>query len=125
MRVVVTRDSVAAGDDADAPHERVVEHPLALAAFETDWIGLAAALIPSLPSVFGGGATWVLSSGQPLAVWSPGWPAPRLVRFAGRVDLAGLDRRGEALHVHWSYFTAPQPEVVLDVLARLTLRGPG
>ena len=74
MAIVIRRDSVAMGDDADAPHEWVVPG-------QPD-VPLAAVVEPIvharyLASVAGGRATWIVEGERPLAVLAQQWDAPR------------------------------------------------
>lgn len=100
MQACLTRDSVHAGDDADAPHGRSLHLPDGLAVPE---LVLAVAADARLPGIAGGRATWGLASNVPLAVLAQEWPAPRLVLPYG-IDLASLDLRAGVLHLHLTYF---------------------
>jgi len=117
MKVHLTRESVAAGDDADAPHPRTLEVPDG-----ADLQAVLGAVLAAryLPSISGGLATWSASSGVPLAVLAQQWPAPRML-FLTRADLARLHRREGALRLHFNYHTQLDPELVLQVLSRLRL----
>ncbi|MFD4655956.1 hypothetical protein ACFWP2_10035 [Kitasatospora sp. NPDC058444] len=111
MRILLTRDSVAAGDDADAPHAGTVtlpdhlDAPAALAA-----LGLPR---PRLPLIGGGRATWVVrgADGTPLAVLAQQWPQPRPLPAAqGPLDhLAGADGTVR-LHVEYRRQLDPEAE---------------
>jgi hypothetical protein len=72
----LTRDSVAAGDDLDAPHRSTLLVP-------DDQIteALVAAIHASgyLPRIADGVATWSVVSDRPLAVIAQQWPEPRMV----------------------------------------------
>ncbi|MFD7583731.1 hypothetical protein ACFV61_35720, partial [Kitasatospora sp. NPDC059817] len=77
MRIHLTRDSVAAGDDAGAPHPAALTLP--------DDLDLPQALValglprPYLPLIGGGRASWILRTGDgaPLAVLAQQWPCAR------------------------------------------------
>ncbi|MER7755374.1 hypothetical protein [Kitasatospora sp. NPDC097643] len=89
MRIHLTRDSVAAGDDVDAPHARTLTVPDGL-----DLAAVCAALglpRPTLPLIGGGRASWILraADGTALAVLAQQWPEPRPLP-AGRGPLARL-----------------------------------
>lgn len=74
MAVVIWRDSVAMGDDVDAPHERTVR------ARDDATIGavLDALLRTSyLARVAGGQATWIVEGERPVAVVAQQWAMPR------------------------------------------------
>src|SRR5262245_3242138 len=118
MEVQVTRESVAAGDDSYAPHQRiftvpdsVTVEPVVLAVFRTY----------ELPQIFGGHATWCVSSSVPLAVVAQQWPEPRMASAFPR-SIADCDRSGTRLKLHFSYFAQLDPEIVFEVLQRLRLR---
>ena len=65
MKILVTRDSVCAGDDSDAPHSLELE--IAPDATLRDVLGLLER--PRyLAGIQGGMATWVAVSGAPLAI---------------------------------------------------------
>lgn len=75
MRIDVTRDSVAMGDDADAPHRRYVD--LADRASLGDAVAAVLALA-YLARIHGGKATWlVVAEGVVRAVVAQQWAAPR------------------------------------------------
>ncbi|MET8545448.1 hypothetical protein ABZW03_33145 [Kitasatospora sp. NPDC004799] len=115
MRILLTRDSVAAGDDADAPHAETVTLP--------DGLDAPAALTalglprPRLPLIGGGRATWVLRGGDgtPLAVLAQQWPRPRPLPAAlGPLDrLAGADG---AVRLHVEYRRQLDPDAEYERL---------
>ncbi|MFE7529263.1 hypothetical protein ACFU7Y_26600 [Kitasatospora sp. NPDC057542] len=102
MLILLTRDSVAAGDDADAPHARTVtlpdglDTPTALTA-----LGLPR---PLLPLIGGGRATWVVrgNDGTPLAVLAQQWAQPRPLP-AGQGPLDRLADADGAVRLHVEY----------------------
>ncbi len=72
--IVIWRDSVAAGDDVDAPHELRIASP-----GHQSLDSLVTRIIQAnyLASIAGGKATWILKSGnRALAVVAQQWPAP-------------------------------------------------
>lgn len=74
MSVVIWRDSVAMGDDADAPHEWAAP----VAADASIGAVVAAMLRASyLASIAGGHATWIVEGVEPLAVVAQQWSVPR------------------------------------------------
>lgn len=118
MRIFVTRDSVAAGDDADAPHPHTFEVP--------DGASLQACLEAVLAgrylaSIRSGQATWSAASNLPLAVLAQQWNAPRML-FLRNSELERLDRVDGVLRIHFNYHAQLDPEIVLAVLSRLRLR---
>jgi len=118
MRVYATRDSVAAGDDADAPHARTFTVPDGSSLQDC----LSAVLAGRyLPDIDGGLATWSVASSIPLATIAQQWPAPRM-RFLTRSDLAQLDFADSVLRLHFNYHAQLDPELVATVLGGLRLR---
>jgi len=118
MKAYFTRDSVAAGDDADAPHAREMELPDGISAEE---LVRTVCRNARLASIVGGRATWCLSSNVPLAVVAQQWAEPKLIGFPWR-KMADLDVAGSVVRLHFSYFAQQDPDVVYAVLQRLTLR---
>lgn len=108
----VSRDSVCAGDDIDAPHSM----QLSVGADET----LAKLLsrivgMPYLASIFGGKATWIVESAIPLAVVAQQWDRPAyLVDPAVRiVDCVSFDIPRPLFFRYWCRV---DPAVVLACL---------
>jgi hypothetical protein len=118
MKAYVTRDSVSAGDDYNAPHELIISIP-------DDWSleSLVNEVWKSsdLPNVVGGRATWALSSKIPLAVMAQQWDKLTLIVQLD-VYRDELDISESEIRLHWSYFAQLDPDVVLEVLRRLRLR---
>lgn len=107
--MLVTRASVAVGDDVDAPHERAWRFP--------DGFGLRDVLVRIvrdgyLPAIAGGQAAWVVrdSAGDVLAVVAQQWREPRLVR-----ERAGSELLGGRLH--FDYLGPADPEALYRRLA--------
>jgi hypothetical protein len=118
VRLLATRDSVAAGDDVDAPHLVEMDGPTG-----ADLEAAIGAIHASgyLPRISGGRATWSVSSGRVLAVIAQEWPAPRML---WGVDLSpgGLDIVRGTLRLHFSYHSQHSPELTYEILGRLRLR---
>jgi hypothetical protein len=117
MKIYVTRDSVAAGDDSDAPHGRTFTFT------DATTIEQAIAAIATsgyLASISGGQATWSVVSGFPIAVVAQQWPAPRPVSWQD-IKMSRLQRRDDVIGLHFNYHTQVNPEIVLEVLKRLQL----
>jgi hypothetical protein len=115
MNAYVTRDSVCAGDDIDAPHARQIFVPdgLTVEALIRHVISEA-----DLPDISGGKATWCISSKIPLAIIAQQWAEPKPVTFFAP-KLSELDIRGDVFRAHISYFAQQDPTLVLEILARL------
>ena len=76
LQITIWRDSVAAGDDADAPHELLLEvTPQTTLQEITDYV-LGKSY---LASISGGRATWTLQSERPLAVIAQQWEQPHFL----------------------------------------------
>ena len=119
MRLVVTRDSVAAGDDVDAPHLEEMDAPVGSDASE------AVLLITRtgyLPPISGGRATWSIVSNLPIAVIAQQWSEPRMLSSIPE-KLGNLKHEGDALRLHVNYHAQQDPEVVFEVLRRLNRHG--
>ena|SRR5687768_2705340 len=90
MPVLIWRDSVAMGDDADAPHEWAM--PLA---GDPSIGAVVAAMLDSryLASITGGQATWIIEGNRPLAVVAQQWAVPRWLA-APELPVSTLRRSG-------------------------------
>lgn len=112
MRLYATRSSVAAGDDADAPHGKVFTF--------ADGTTLQDALIQIqmaryLPSISGGKATWSVASNRPVAVIAQQWAQPKmLVPLPDKVR--ELEWQEGTLRLHFNYHAQIDPESVYRVL---------
>jgi len=120
MNVRVTRDSVAAGDDIDAPHSRVFSLPDSLLTLQLISRVLAEGY---LASINGGKATWSVVSSVPVAVVAQQWSEPRAIPWPEPLP-SELEWRDEALCVHFNYHAQLDPELVLEVLKGLRLHAP-
>ncbi len=116
MKVLLSRDSVAAGDDVDAHDEVVgIDAPDALTLIER--------VLASnyLPKIAGGNATWVAVSHKPVAVCAQQWPGPRLIPWQPAACEELLHAKG-GVRLHFSYLAQIAPEIVLDILKRTALK---
>jgi hypothetical protein len=109
---------VCAADDCDAPHARSLEctndgSPEQLVSFIYRSV--------DLPKIFGGKATWCISSKIPLAVLAEQWTEPRMI-YGIPPKLEDLDFSDGILRVHISYFAQVDPDIALNVLQNLRLR---
>src|ERR1700722_2605327 len=112
MKLTLTRQSVAMGDDVDAPHKLSLQVPSGstLRAVLEAVIGAQ-----YLPSIRGGKATWsVLDGRAPLAVIAQEWDAPRFI--------AAPETRYDnpSLNLHFDYHAQQPPELIFE-----SLRGAG
>jgi len=120
MKVLATRDSVAAGDDVHAPHERIFSFPDSLSPLQ-----LIARIVADgyLATIAGGKATWSAVSGRPLAVVAQEWREPRGVPWR-EPPLSELEQRDGLYCIHFNYHAQRDPEAVLAILKELKLRAP-
>jgi hypothetical protein len=111
-RLIVWRESVCAGDDCDAPHERTLASPSEMTLRQ-----VAALLLDGsyLASISGDKATWILDGKQPLLVFAQQWTEPRfLVPPDSRlVDCLRSDGRP---HLRFRYWRQVDPDRVFDCL---------
>lgn len=119
MRVYVSRASVSAGDDCDAPHGQTFE-----VANDSPIESMISVIVSSgyLPTIAGGQATWSVSSLLPLAVVSQGNAEPIMLPAARLVNSNQLDVRDGELHLHFSYHAQLASATVRQVLSALKLR---
>lgn len=116
VRLHLTRDSVAAGDDCDAPHDRreaVARDLHTPADLQSVLAEVAGGYLPGVA----GPACWAAYSRLPLAILSSAWPAPKSVWLTDG-DWDRLDLRGDVLHVHIVYLGTVDPDVAVEVVRR-------
>ncbi|MCG6497754.1 hypothetical protein [Kitasatospora sp. A2-31] len=108
MRVELTRDSVAMGDDVWAPHAAVREVPDDASVQD---VLDAVRGTGYLASIAGGRATWIAETadGTALAVVAQQWPAARPLA-AGQGPIAGLADAGGVVRLHFAYRMQADPE---------------
>ena len=110
--LVIWRDSVAAGDDADAPHEWLLSAtPDASVAEVVERITSAR----YLASISGGEATWILEGDRPLAVVAQQWTEPRFL-VDPALPVADLVNPSALPHLQARYWCQVSPDLVLDCL---------
>jgi hypothetical protein len=119
VRVLLTRNSVAAGDDIDAPHKKRVT--LADCDLATDLVDFIVAK-GYLPKIVGGAATWVATSHEPFAVCAQQWSQCKPLKQPTRVS--ALKATDGAVRIHFSYLAQMDPEVVHRVLGDSTFVAP-
>jgi hypothetical protein len=114
MEVLLSRGSVCAGDDIDAPHSTTISVPDG-----TPLVQLLSVISKSgyLAQIAGGKATWSAVSNIPLAVLAQQWSEPRA--------LPGAYSRRERLHfrdctlqIHFTYHGQQDPDTVFAELSR-------
>ncbi|WP_050514565.1 hypothetical protein [Streptomyces rimosus] len=113
MKVYLTRDSVAMGDDADAPHEDTRELPAEVPVREA-----VASVVRSgyLAPIAGGRASWVLTgAGASIAVVAQQWEEPRFLISEGS-SLASLATGDGVVEWHFRYLAQQDPVAVHEEL---------
>ena len=112
LALVIWRDSVAAGDDADAPHEWLLPT-------ESDAsVGDVVTRIASahyLASITGGEATWIIQGDRPLAVVAQQWTEPRYL-VDSALPIREVLNPSARPHVEARYWCQVSPDWVLDCL---------
>jgi hypothetical protein len=114
MEIMIWRDSVAMGDDADAPHEwRLPLDPGATAG------AVVEALLRAryLPSIAGGEATWIVEGARPLAVVAQQWEAPRWL-VPPETPVAALRRPAGPPDLEVRYWCQADPDRVRALTGR-------
>lgn len=113
MKIHLTRDSVCAGDDVDAPHARTVVFsdgvPLETVIQEIARSGYLAAIA-------GGNATWSAVAGHPIAVVAQQWSRPKLLPDSEAQPLMLQGPDGVA-RLHFRYHVQDDPHGVYSALA--------
>jgi hypothetical protein len=111
MNIYVSRDSVAAGDDLDAPHGRSFSLPDGAPLGD-----VLSEIIQSgyLPRISGGHATWSVVSSIPLAIVAEEWPEPRLLPMI-ESQKKEFDCRNGLLRLHFNYHAQIDPDTVYKV----------
>lgn len=112
MTVVIWRDSVAMGDDVDAPHEWVM--PAAADASVGAVVG-AMLRAPYLASIAGGRATWIVEGAEPVAVVAQQWAAPRWL-VAPEQPVRALRRPDGRPDLRVRYWCQADPERAYECL---------
>jgi hypothetical protein len=117
VKVFVTRDSVAAGDDIES-HDRKFKIPDV-----KDIPSLVREVVAGydLPRIGMGQATWCLASGSPLAVVAQQWSEPKIIASAIS-RLTDCDIEHGVVRLHFSYLAQIDPTIAFDVLSRLRLK---
>ena len=111
--LIIWRESVAAGDDADAPHE------LKLPVHKDESIQSVITRIVSanyLASISGGRATWIVETGsRPLAVVAQQWPRARFL-VEPEQDVTSAVNRSGGCHLYFKYWCQADPNLVYECL---------
>ena len=110
--VRITRDSVHAGDDGDAPHEIVMEVQV-----DATIQSVLAAVVERryLASISGGEATWIVEGQKPLAVIAQQWTEPQWL-ISPATLLSEIFGDEDLLALHFVYWCQASPETVIECL---------
>ena len=116
MKILLTRDSVAMGDDVDAPHFHTLELPEKVTLIEiVDTIHHS----NYLANIHGGNASWSVVSNSPIAVIAQQWNKPKLFpQFELIPSLDCLLKNNEGYKFHLNYHAQLDPNIVYEVLRR-------
>jgi hypothetical protein len=115
MIVSVTRDSVCAGDDVDAPHEKEFSFP--------DTVPLDAVIKrvlsdSYLASIAGGFATWVVESEFPIAVVAQQWLSPRMLDPKQGLSGPFDTNTSDVVRLHFRYLQQADPDATFERINR-------
>ena len=116
MKVHLTRDSVANGDDA-YPKELIVSNDAGLAE-----ILRVVSHSNFLASISGGKATWTIVSRIPIAVVAQQWEEPKMLMPVP--SLSSLNFSGNVLSMHFEYRVQQDPNLVYEEFQRVHSRHP-
>ena len=122
MQVIATRDGVHPGDDPVPSHrfeiadDSTPEDILQKAA-DRHWLPSFWDWQRNVPV---DQATWVIASNEVLAVLAYQWPDLRFMSFL-EIRMRGVDLREGVLRLHFSYLARVDPEMVYNILRRVTL----
>jgi hypothetical protein len=114
MQVFLMRDSVAAGDDADAPHAKTITVP---DGSSLEAIITMVAQSGYLAYIGGGKATWSANSKIPLAIVAQEWDKPKMLSYY-TVPFSKVKMVDGNLHLYFTYYMQLDPNVVFEVLKR-------
>lgn len=112
MKLELTRDSVAIGDDIDAPHFReiVIDENATSLDLARQILGMR-----YLANIGIGEATWSISTDIPVAIIAQQWKEPKLVNPVNST-IKELAMGGDRLKVHINYHCQEDPDKILKKL---------
>jgi len=119
MRIILSRESVCAGDDVDAPHSKTISLPTDMPILEVLSVISKSGY---LARIAGGKATWSAVSNVPLAVFAQQWSEPRALP-AAHSQLEQMNFRDSTLKIHFIYHAQREPETVFAELSKNTVAG--
>ena len=114
MKILLTRESVAMGDDADAPHYREMT-----VADDSSLQVLIKIILQSryLATISSGRATWTVVSRIPIAIVAQQWADPKMLMPVP--SLSSLNFSDNVLSVHFVYRVQQDPDVVYEEFQRV------
>ena len=118
-KIKLTRESVAMGDDIDAPHVLEIE-------IEPNWTIIEIlkyiSNIDYLPRISGGRATWSVAINEPIAVFTQETPEEQLLICLPDYPFHGMSRFVEFEHIHFNYHAQKKASEVFEVLSRFRIK---
>ena len=119
MKILLTRESVAMGDDADAPHHREMT-----VADDTSLQAIIKVILQSryLATIGGGKATWTVMSRIPIAIVAQQWAEPKILRPVA--SLYSLNFSDNVLFMHFDYRIQQDPDLVYVEFQRVHTKHP-
>jgi hypothetical protein len=119
MKIILSRGSVCAGDDVDAPHSKTISVPDGASLIEVlSFISNSG----YLARIAGGKATWSAVSNVPLAVLPQQWSAPRALPGANS-EKEQLNFHNDMLQIHFTYHGQRDPGIVFAELSKSSVAG--
>ena len=107
--IIFWRDSVAAGDDINPRHERIIK----IESGETVESVLEKILsMHYLPSILGGKATWIVMGKSPLAVVAQQWSKPHFL-VEPTTHIENLVELKDGHHLEFMYWCQVEPNKVV------------
>ncbi|MBL1319962.1 MAG: hypothetical protein COA63_002720 [Methylophaga sp.] len=113
MKIHLTRDSIAMGDDVDASHFHTIELPENVTIIE-----IVGAIINSnyLASIAGGKASWSLVSNNPIAIIAQQWSQAKILPQFNH-SLGSLLKDAGGYKCHINYHAQLDPDIVCSVMS--------
>ena len=112
MKLHLTRDSVAAGDDVDAPHFLVADIDENASTLE---LARQIQAMQYLASISGGEATWSIEADTPLAIIAQQLNEPKLI-IQDNPIVKELAKGKDYLRVHINYHCQEDPDETIEKL---------
>ncbi|MFI2742201.1 hypothetical protein ACG2LH_05640 [Zhouia sp. PK063] len=118
-KIKLTRESVAMGDDIDAPHFLEIE-------IQPNWTIIEIlkyiSKINYLPKITGGKATWSVAIHEPIAVLTQENPKEPLLICPASYPYYGTKVVVEFDHIHFNYHAQKKANEVFEVLSRFKIK---